>query len=99
MRVFRDRWHTACAAHRLRRSPTAPQVNSALDEVALHAEQIARWMALARSHDVKRVPADERKRATELYHGVAVGGSGRGRWHALGAGASAPLLRPVAPTA
>lgn len=48
------------------------QVNAALDEAALHAEQLARWMAAVRAHAVQRVPAEERKRASELFHAIAV---------------------------
>lgn len=57
----------------------ARQVNSALDEAALHAEQLARWMAAVRAHAPQRVPADERKRATEMFHALAVSRGRDGR--------------------
>ena len=53
-------------------------MNAALDEAALHAEQIARWMAAARAHTLQRIPAEERKRAAELYHSLAVRGAAAG---------------------
>lgn len=51
----------------------AAQVNAAVEQLATHAETNARWMAAVRTNAVSRIPADERKRATELFHTVAVG--------------------------
>ncbi|GBF99849.1 hypothetical protein Rsub_12549 [Raphidocelis subcapitata] len=74
--IVAPRWYVTQAelsslATYMRGRLTLERVNSALDETALHAEQIARWMALVRSHEAKRVPVDERRRATEMFHGLA----------------------------
>jgi hypothetical protein len=50
------------------------QVNMALDEVAGHADMTGRLLQAARSAP-GRMPPAERKRATDLLHGVAVGWS------------------------
>ncbi|KAI8465707.1 MAG: hypothetical protein J3K34DRAFT_525133 [Monoraphidium minutum] len=70
------RWYVTQAelnslASYMRGRLTLDKVNAALDEAAQHAEQIARWMAAARAHAIQRVPADDRKRAAELYHSLA----------------------------
>lgn len=74
------RWYVTQAelnslASYMRGRLTLDKVNAALDEAALHSEQIARWMAAARAHSLQRIPADERKRAAELYHSLAVRGA------------------------
>lgn len=73
----------ASLASYMRGRLTLDRVNAALDEAALHAEQLARWMGAVRAHQLSRVPADERKRAADIFHMLAVrmaGGGGGGRW-------------------
>ncbi|KIZ01827.1 hypothetical protein MNEG_6132 [Monoraphidium neglectum] len=70
------RWYVTQAelnslASYMRGRLTLDKVNAALDEAALHAEQTARWMAAVRSHALQRVPAEERKRAADMYHSLA----------------------------
>lgn len=48
------------------------QVNAAIDEVAMYADSNHRWMHAVRAHQVSRIPADDRKRAQEMFHSIEV---------------------------
>ncbi len=84
--IVAPRWYVTqgefnALASYMRGRLTLEKVNAALDEAALHAEQLARWMALVRAHNAKGVPVEERRRATDMYHSLAVSESGgQGRW-------------------
>eukprot|EP00877_Chromochloris_zofingiensis_P004965 jgi/Chrzof1/1446/Cz10g08080.t1 len=59
---------------------TLDKVNAAIDEVAMYADSNHRWMHAVRAHQVSRIPADDRKRAQEMFHSIEAKDSVKGRF-------------------